>query len=141
MCTWSSQEFFFCCCSTSQLPCRATCQCCECAVREARIILRTRGFGCKSRLKKRITWALNPSHNTGLKIPVWWRRAVLPSLPWVVCFISFSFLHLEESQPHILLLPRLLSPQDTDCSLKQRIAQKEFTTRTLPHTSCPQEEF
>jgi len=21
-----------------------------------------------------------------LKIPVWWRRAVLPSLPWVVCF-------------------------------------------------------
>ena len=24
-----------------------------------------------------------------LKIPVWWRRAVLPSLPWVVCFLSF----------------------------------------------------
>ena len=23
------------------------------------------------------------------KIPVWWRRAVLPSLPWVVCFLSF----------------------------------------------------
>jgi len=22
-------------------------------------------------------------------IPVWWRRAVLPSLPWVVCFLSF----------------------------------------------------
>ena len=21
--------------------------------------------------------------------PVWWRRAVLPSLPWVVCFLSF----------------------------------------------------
>ena len=26
------------------------------------------------------------------KIPVWWRRTVLPSLPWVVCFLSF-FLH------------------------------------------------
>ena len=26
---------------------------------------------------------------TALKIPVWWRRAVLPSLPWVVCFLSF----------------------------------------------------
>ena len=24
-----------------------------------------------------------------LKIPVWWRRAVLPSLPWVVRFLSF----------------------------------------------------
>ena len=23
------------------------------------------------------------------EIPVWWRRAVLPSLPWVVCFLSF----------------------------------------------------
>ena len=23
--------------------------------------------------------------------PVWWRRAVLPSLPWVVCFLSFFF--------------------------------------------------
>jgi len=22
------------------------------------------------------------------KIPVWWRRTVLPSLPWVVCFLS-----------------------------------------------------
>jgi len=29
---------------------------------------------------------------TGLKIPVWWRRAVLPSLPWVVCFLSFFLL-------------------------------------------------
>ena len=27
-----------------------------------------------------------------LKIPVWWRRAVLPSLPWAVRFLSF-FLH------------------------------------------------
>ena len=26
-----------------------------------------------------------------LKIPVWWRRAVLPSLPWVIC--SFFLLH------------------------------------------------
>ena len=25
------------------------------------------------------------------KIPVWWRRAVLPSLPWVVCFLSLLF--------------------------------------------------
>ena len=24
-----------------------------------------------------------------IKIPVWWRRAVLPSLPWVVHFLSF----------------------------------------------------
>ena len=24
-----------------------------------------------------------------LKIPVWWRCTVLPSLPWVVCFLSF----------------------------------------------------
>ena len=24
-----------------------------------------------------------------LKVPVWWRRAVLPSLPWAVCFVSF----------------------------------------------------
>ena len=23
------------------------------------------------------------------KIPAWWRRAVLPSLPWAVCFLSF----------------------------------------------------
>ena len=29
------------------------------------------------------------SHTPLLKIPVWWRRAVLPSLPWVVCFLSF----------------------------------------------------
>ena len=28
-------------------------------------------------------------HTPLLKIPVWWRRAVLPSLPWVVCFLSF----------------------------------------------------
>ena len=27
--------------------------------------------------------------SAALKIPVWWRRAVLPSLPWVVCFLSF----------------------------------------------------
>ena len=26
--------------------------------------------------------------------PVWWRRAVLPSLPWVVCFLSFFLLYL-----------------------------------------------
>ena len=24
-----------------------------------------------------------------LKIPLWWRHSVLPSLPWVVCFLSF----------------------------------------------------
>ena len=24
-----------------------------------------------------------------IKIPVWWRRAVLPPLPWVVGFLSF----------------------------------------------------
>ena len=28
-------------------------------------------------------------HRPLLKIPVWWRRAVLPPLPWVVCFLSF----------------------------------------------------
>ena len=28
-------------------------------------------------------------HTPLLKIPVWWRRAVLPSLPWVVRFLSF----------------------------------------------------
>ena len=28
-------------------------------------------------------------HTPLLKIPVWWRRAVLPSLPWLVCFLSF----------------------------------------------------
>ena len=28
-------------------------------------------------------------HTPLLKIPVWWRRAVLPSLPWAVCFLSF----------------------------------------------------
>ena len=28
-------------------------------------------------------------HTPLLKIPVWWRRAVLPSLPWVVCLFSF----------------------------------------------------
>ena len=27
-------------------------------------------------------------HWARVKIPVWWRRAVLPSLPWVVCFLS-----------------------------------------------------
>ena len=31
-------------------------------------------------------------HTPLLKIPVWWRRAVLPSLPWVVCFLSFPVL-------------------------------------------------
>ena len=30
-------------------------------------------------------------HTPLLKIPVWWRRAVLPSLPWVVRFPSFFF--------------------------------------------------
>ena len=25
-----------------------------------------------------------------LKIPAWWRNAVLPSLPWLVCFLSVS---------------------------------------------------
>ena len=35
-------------------------------------------------------WATaSASHPPLLKIPVWWRRAVLPSLPWVVCFLSF----------------------------------------------------
>ena len=29
-----------------------------------------------------------------LKIPVWWRRAVLPSLPWVVCVLAFFLLTL-----------------------------------------------
>ena len=28
------------------------------------------------------------STNGGSEIPVWWRRAVLPSLPWGVCFLS-----------------------------------------------------
>ena len=32
-------------------------------------------------------------HTPLLKIPVWWRRAVLPSLPWVVCFLSFPSSH------------------------------------------------
>jgi len=46
------------------------------------------------------------------KIPVWWRRAVLPSLPWAVCFLSFflSFLlasasrarKLRSRRPHVL---------------------------------------
>ena len=31
-------------------------------------------------------------HTPLLKIPVWWRRAVLPSLPWLVCFLSFFVL-------------------------------------------------
>ena len=30
-------------------------------------------------------------HTPLLKIPVWWRRAVLPSLPWVVRFLSFFY--------------------------------------------------
>ena len=35
-------------------------------------------------------WATaSTNHTPLLKIPVWWRRAVLPSLPWVVCFLSF----------------------------------------------------
>ena len=38
-------------------------------------------------------------HTPLLKIPVWWRRAVLPSLPWVVCFLSF-FLYGMEGEPH-----------------------------------------
>ena len=29
-----------------------------------------------------------------IKIPVWWRRAVLPSLPWVVFFLSFFLLYV-----------------------------------------------
>ena len=35
-----------------------------------------------------------------LKIPVWWRRAVLPSLPWLVCFLSF-FLFDNRNEPWI----------------------------------------
>jgi len=34
-------------------------------------------------------WARSAPHTPLLKIPVWWRRAVLPSLPWVVRFLSF----------------------------------------------------
>ena len=29
------------------------------------------------------------THLPSREIPVWWRRAVLPSLLWVVCFLSF----------------------------------------------------
>ena len=32
------------------------------------------------------------TQNWAQKIPVWWRRAVLPSLFWVVCFASFFLL-------------------------------------------------
>ena len=39
-------------------------------------------------------------HTPLLKIPVWWRRAVLPSLPWVVRFLSFYWLALALTQVH-----------------------------------------
>jgi len=35
-----------------------------------------------------------------LKIPVWWRRAVLPSLPWVVRFLSFFLWEDGTPPPH-----------------------------------------
>jgi len=34
-------------------------------------------------------WVTLAHHTPLLKIPAWWRRAALPSLPWVVCFLSF----------------------------------------------------
>ena len=40
-------------------------------------------------------------HTPLLKIPVWWRRgtrrAVLPSLPWPLCFLSFALLFLPQN--------------------------------------------
>ena len=44
-----------------------------------------------------------------LKIPVWWRRAVLPSLPWVVCFLSFFSDWHYKGQPCLVLLKISLS--------------------------------
>ena len=51
--------------------------------------LRERQMHCLARKTQR-----NPAEETllaayVLEIPVWWRYTVLPSLPWVVCFLSF----------------------------------------------------
>ena len=52
------------------------------------------GEGLRREIRKRQTpkGGRRLAHHTPLlKIPVWWRRAVLPSLPWVVRFLSFLF--------------------------------------------------
>ena len=42
-----------------------------------------------ARMKSKKTTSKESRVYSAVKIPVWWRRAVLPSLPWVVCFLSF----------------------------------------------------
>ena len=65
----------------------------------ARAVYTRRAHQCersRSRLVAPIIARTNARANTrkrgdtfSFKIPVWWRRAVLPSLPWVVRFLSF----------------------------------------------------
>merc|ERR1712046_564731 len=48
-------------------------------------------------------------HTPLLKIPVWWRRAVLPSLPWGVRFLSFFSARAEEREKNIGCIKRLFT--------------------------------
>ena len=67
----------------------------------ARAVYTRRAHQCersRSRLVAPIIARTNARANTrkrgdtfSFKIPVWWRRAVLPSLPWVGCFLFISF--------------------------------------------------
>ena len=60
-------------------------------------------------------------HTPLLKIPVWWRRAVLPSLPWVVCFLSFLFTGLARRGVPVLVPVRASPACPVLCE------EKEFT--------------
>ena len=65
-------------------------------------------------------------HTPLLKIPVWWRRAVLPSLPWVVRFLSFRFRFFPHGlTPAAELLPLAQFSSTHEC-LHQ--AQRRYTS-------------
>ena len=49
-------------------------------------------------------------HTPLLKIPVWWRRAVLPSLPWVLCFVSFFLFDISPRRLHAAIAYSLSRP-------------------------------
>ena len=55
------------------------------------------GVSCEKRMVERYGLRLRKM----VKIPVWWRRAVLPSLPWVVSFLSF-FLSEKDGDPQLV---------------------------------------
>ena len=65
-----------------------------------------------------------------LKIPVWWRRAVLPSLPWVVCFLSFFYTPPEP--------PKRLRLNSDACATLHTLHTTHTCTSTAHPAPCPQ---